>query len=457
MTPPISRRQPLVDELLRRFGAALRGSQLYAPGHPLVVRNTAAFTEALLELLTGPASLSIGLLEDEVIVGDQPMPRGAAALGELFGRLKSRGIERISFERGVTAEELLTTVAALCRSLGAISPDEVTALDLPHVHVGVLHTDKRAAARPADMAMVRRLHEQATSTMRTVWSRAWQEGTVDASVASGVVDDLAQVMGQNREALIALTVIRSSDDYTFTHMVNVSILTMMQAQGLGIDGPLLREFGVAGLMHDIGKVHTPPEILSKSTKLDHDEMAVVRRHPIDGAQILRRTMELTPLAAVVAFEHHLRLDGTGYPAAVARDSLNLATMLCAIADVYDAMRSKRHYQDAYPADRILEVLRRGEGRAFENHLVRRFVQLMGLYPVGSIVRLNTGAYAVVLRPSPLDPGRPRVRVVYSPDGQRLDVPYDVDLWDVEPDPHRSSSVSGPVAAPDAAFDPLTVM
>jgi HD-GYP domain-containing protein (c-di-GMP phosphodiesterase class II) len=240
-------------------------------------------------------------------------------------------------------------------------------------------------------------------------------------------------------------------------MVNVAILTMVQAQGLGIDGPLLREFGVAGLMHDIGKMHTPPEILSKPTRLDHDEMTMVRRHPIDGAQILRRTMDLTPLAAVVAFEHHLRLDGTGYPAAVKRDSLNLATMLCAIADVYDAMRSKRHYQDAFPADRILEVLRRGEGRAFESHLVRRFVQLMGLYPVGSLVRLNTGAYAVVLRPSPYDPHRPRVRVVYAPDGHRLDAPYDVDLWDVEPDPHRSSSVTGPVTAPEKEFDPLTVM
>jgi putative nucleotidyltransferase with HDIG domain len=457
MTPPLARRQPLVDELLRRFGAALRGSQLYAPGHPLVTRNTAAFTEALLELLAGTPSLSIGLLADEVIVGDQPMPRGAAALGDLFGRLKARGVERISFEKGVTADELLTTVDALCRCLSAIAAGEVQALDLPHVHVGVLTTDKRAAARPADMAMVRTLHAQVTTTMRAVWGRACQEGTVDASMASGVVDELAHVMSQNREALIALTAIRSSDDYTFTHMVNVSILTMMQAQGLGIDGPLLREFGIAGLMHDIGKVHTPPAILSKPTRLDHEETVLVRRHPIDGAQILRRTMEFTPLAAVVAFEHHLRLDGTGYPAAVKRDSLNLASMLCAVADVYDAMRSRRHYQDAFPADRILEVLRRGEGRAFEHHLVRRFVQLMGLYPVGSFVRLNTGAYAVVLRPSPADPGRPRVRVVYAPDGRRLEVPYDVDLWNVEPDPHRSSSVTGPVAAPNAEFDPLTVM
>jgi len=457
MTSPAIIRQTLVDELLRRFGAALRGWQLYAPGHPLVTRNTTAFTEALLELLGKTPSLSIGLLADEVVVGDQPIPRGAAALGELFGRLKARGIERITFEQGATAAELLAAIESLCRSLGAGTAEEVTALDLPHVHIGVLRLDKRAATRPVDMAMVRKLHEQATRTMKSVWNSAWQEGTADAEVVSGVVDELAQVMGQNREALIALTALRSTDDYTFTHMVNVSILTMVQAQGLGIDGPLLREFGVAGLMHDIGKVYTPPEILSKPSRLEHAEMAVMRQHPVDGAQILRRTMDLTPLAAVVAFEHHLRLDGTGYPNSVRRESLNLATMLCTIADVYDAMRSKRHYQDAFPADRILEVLKRGEGRAFEVNLVRRFVQLMGLYPVGSLVRLNTGAYAVVLRPAPSDPHRPRVRVVFAPDARRLEVPYDVDLWDVEPSPNRSSSVTGPTAAPEEGFDPLTVM
>ncbi len=457
MSPSLSNRQPLIDELLRRFAAALRGSQLYAPSHPLVTRNTVAFTDALLQLLATTPSLSIGLVVDEIVVGDQPMPRGAAGLGDLFGRLKARGIERISFESGVTAAELQAAVDALCRLLRASATEEAAALDLPHVHVGVLHTDRRAAAHPLDMATIRTLHEQAASTMQAVWRWARQEEDADASGAVSVVGELAQAMSQNREALMALTSIRASDDYTFTHGVNVAILMMVQAQGLGIEGPLLREFGIAGLLHDIGMARTPSALLARPAGLDDQEMAIVRRHPVDGAQILRKTTGLTPIAAIVAFEHHLRLDGTGYPAGLERDPLNLATMLCSIADVYDAMRSERPYQQAHPAERILEVLRRGEGRAFESHLVRRFVQLMGLYPVGSLVRLNTGACAVVLRPSPEDPRRPRVRVVYAPDGHRLEVPYDIDLSDVEPAPNRSSSVTGPVAAPEAEFDPLTVM
>ena len=193
------------------------------------------------------------------------------------------------------------------------------------------------------------------------------------------MDELAQAVSQNRNALVALTTMRNADTYTFSHMVNVSILVMVQARGLGIDGTLLREFGVAGLMHDIGKVRTPLEILNKPGKLDDQELVVMRKHPVEGAQILRKTRDLTPLAAVVAFEHHLRLDGTGYPS-VTRPALNLATMLCAISDVYDAMRSKRQYQQAFPAERVLAVLKRAEGQEFERNLVRRFVQLMGLYP-----------------------------------------------------------------------------
>ncbi len=457
MSTSPARRQPQMDELLRRFAAALRGAQLYAPGHPLVTRNAAAFTEAVLERLAESPSLSIGLLADEVVVGDQPMARGAATLGELFGRLKSRGIERISFDQGVTAAELSATVEALCRCLRNTADADLASLDLPHVHVGVLRVEQRAQVPLADMATVRKLHAQASSAARIVWEQTAHEAVASAAAVRSVVDELAHAVSENRDALLALTAIHSTDEYTFTHMVNVSILTMVQARGLGIDGTLLREFGIAGLMHDIGKVSTPRDILTKPVELDDREIAVVRRHPVDGARILRSTRDMTPLAAVVAFEHHLRLDGTGYPAGVRRDSLNLATMLCSIADVYDAMRSKRHYQQAFPADRILEVYERGDGRAFERHLVRRFVQLMGLYPVGSLVRLNTGARAVVLRPSPEDPLRPRVRIVFSTDGRRLDAPYDVNLWEVEPSPHRSSSVAGPAEAPDTSFDPMSVM
>jgi putative nucleotidyltransferase with HDIG domain len=457
MPETTSRRRALVDELLRRFGAALRGAQLYTPGHPLVLRNIATFGEAVSRMLDDVPSVTIALVADEVVVGDMPAARGAATLGELFARLKARGIERLTVERGVAPDELTSAVEQLCQRLrGGEDPNDLPAIELPHVRVGQVRVEQRVQTSLADMATLRRLYSEASATVRVIWDTAIREGSVQAEQVRGVVDDLAQAVTQNRHALVALTTMRTLDAYTFTHLVNVSILTMAQARGLGIDGTLLREFGVAGLMHDIGKVHVPPEILQKTTRLDDRETAVIRRHPATGASILRRAKDVTPLAAIVAFEHHLRLNGSGYPEGVTRPSLNLATMLTTISDVYDAMRSKRGYQEAFPVDRILAVLN-NDGQEFEPNLVKRFVHLMGLYPTGSFVRLNTGAGAVVLRPYPTDPHRPRVRVVYAPDGHRLDIPYDVDLWDVTPAPHRSSSVTGPAAPPEEGFDPLSVM
>jgi putative nucleotidyltransferase with HDIG domain len=271
-----------------------------------------------------------------------------------------------------------------------------------------------------------------------------------------MIDGLAQAVAQNRTALLALTTLKNYDNYTFTHMVNVSILTMGQARGLGIDGPLLREFGMAALMHDIGKVKTPLEVLNKPDKLTDAEFAIMKRHVVDGAEILRRTPDMPTLAPVIAFEHHLRLDGNGYPA-VARQSLNLGTMLCGIADVYDAMRSQRVYQKASPTERILQVLKRNDGKQFDQHLVRRFVQLLGIYPAGNLVRLNTGETAVVLKVHAADPYRPQVRVVVDRHGKRLDLTYDVNLWENEAKEGQPSSIVAPLDPAEHQIDPLTLM
>src|SRR5213083_2015267 len=186
-----------------------------------------------------------------------------------------------------------------------------------------------------------------------------------------------------------------------------------------MDGALLREFGLAALMHDIGKVRTPIDILNKAEKLTDAEFAVMKRHTVDGAEILRMTPEVPALAPVVAFEHHLRIDGSGYPDGVSRSSLNIGTMLCSIADVYDAMRSQRSYQQSFPTDRILEVMRRNDGRQFDQNLVRRFAQLVGVYPAGNLVRLNTDEIAVVMNTHAPDPYRPHVRIVLNRHGERI--------------------------------------
>jgi putative nucleotidyltransferase with HDIG domain len=381
----------------------------------------------------------------------------ADALGPLMGRLQQCGIERITIDRGVTIEELGQFVEAVSVAERQDNGTGVTLPPLPHVRVGRVTVEHRVEGSVADMGAIKRLYDDAIRVASDLWDGTKTEDQPDATMARTMIDGLAQAVAQNRTALLALTTLKNYDNYTFTHMVNVSILTMGQARGLGIDGPLLREFGLAALMHDIGKVRTPLEVLNKPDKLTADEFAIMKRHTVDGAEILRQTPEIPALAPVVAFEHHLRLDGSGYPDGVLRPSLNLGTMLCSIADVYDAMRSQRRYQQAFPTDRILEVLKRNDGQHFDQHLVRRFVQLIGIYPAGNLVRLNTGELGVVLKIYAPDPYRPQVRVLFGRDGRRLDLPYDINLWDASDQAGQPSSIVAPLDPVDYGIDPLTLM
>jgi putative nucleotidyltransferase with HDIG domain len=444
-------RAKLSDELARRLAAALRGVQLYAPGHPVIARSITALAETLALIHAASPSIAIGIVGEELVVGDIPVPLAAESLGKLTRQLRQVGIERIVIDHGVQPAEL----AQLVETFGAVdaTPESTTSLTrLKHIRVGRLQLDEEDDTAVADIATYRRLYDDAVSVAETLWDSAKLDGMPDSGAGRGIVDSLAQEVSQNRTALLALTALRNYDSYTFTHMVNVSILTMGQARGLGIDGQLLREFGLSALLHDIGKVKAPAEILNKPDTLTDQEFAILRRHPVDGAEILRRTPEIPSLAPVVAFEHHLRLDGSGYPRGVSRPALNLGTMLCGIADVYDAMRSQRVYQKASPTDRILTVLQHNDGKQFDQNLVRRFVQLVGIYPAGNLVRLNTGEVAVVLKTYAPDPYRPRVRVLMDPTGAKVERLRELNLWETrEGEPQ---SIQAPLDPAVYDIDPL---
>ena len=456
MSSDLPSRVALYDDLLRRFASGVRAAQLYASDHPLLGRNLEGLLAILKTLHQQSATVTIGIVGNQLVVADTPMPKASAGMAELIKRLRDHEIERIAFDRGVSAEEISGFLHAIA-SLGGKTAGE-PAMPFMHIHVGRINAQEtRNDGIGSDMAAIRQLYSNAVAAAESVWESAATEGMPDMPAALQTVEGLAEAVTQNRTALVALTAMRNYDNYTFTHMVNVSILTMGQARALGIDGRLLREFGLSALMHDIGKVRTPKEILNKPDKLTDDEFVIMRRHTVDGAEILRRTPEMPILAPVVAFEHHLRLDGTGYPFGAKRASLNVGTMLCSIADVYDAMRSQRAYQQAFPTERILSVLKRSDGKQFDQHLVRRFVQLLGVYPPGNLVRLTTGEVAVVTRVHAPDPYRPRIRVLFDRAGTRLDLPIERNLWESADPSGGGDSIVAPVDPAEFSIDPLNFM
>lgn len=444
-------RTRLSDELVRRFASALRSVQLYAPTHPIVGRNVERLCAILRQLHEENQSVAIGLIGNELVVGDTPLPKTSVALSDFIQRMQAGGIERITIDRGVDVSE----VVKFSQSVAARQVDTLT---LPHLRIGRIESERHGEGiAGGDVATIRRQYADAVAGAESVWNGAASEGKLDLGAARTVVDRLADAVVYNRTALVALTAMRDYDNYTFTHMVNVSILTMAQSRALGIEGRLLREFGLSALMHDIGKVNIPADILNKPDDLTDEELTLLRGHPVEGAVMLRRTPEMPVMAPIVAFEHHLRLDGSGYPRGSARPSLNLGTMLCSIADVYDAMRSQRVYQEAFPTDRILTVLKRNDGQQFDQHLVRRFVQLIGIYPPGNLVRLSSGEVAVVLRVYAPDPYRPSVRVLFDAEGGSVSTPVELDLWEHAGDPERDVTITAPLDPADYQIDPLTLL
>jgi putative nucleotidyltransferase with HDIG domain len=410
-----------LDDLIKRLSAAVRTAAIYPPTHPLAQRGLAHLLTALEAQLSHLHDITIGFLGDDVIAGKVRL-RASANLQGLVRQFRDLRIEKITLSRGVTREDVQRFVALVAERSDQPLAARFEASAIKGVGIGVMDTDESAPDSALGMMAARHVYEQAVHGAKDAWGEAFEGGAPDADAARTIIDILAKAVAHDRASMLVLTDTKSHDSYTFTHMVNVSILTMAQARTLGLNSATVREFGLAGLMHDIGKVKVSPDIINKPGSLTDVEREAMQRHVVEGAQILRKTPGMPALAPVVAFEHHLRLDGGGYPEGVDRRRLNLCTMLVSIADVFDALRTNRSYRSGLPTDRVRTMLAHQSGKAFESTLLRRFTTLMGLFPVGSAVRLMNGEIGIVIQEHQSDMHHPEVLVMLDPSGGRLAAP-----------------------------------
>ncbi|HEV8210598.1 MAG TPA: HD-GYP domain-containing protein [Vicinamibacterales bacterium] len=442
------------EELIRRLAAALRSTELYSPAHPLVQRGIDALTTAAVERLQAAPSIVIGVIGDEVVVDGTRLPRGSASLIGFARDLRDRGIEKVTMTRGLSRTEVGHLIAAFTDRASAVPlPERLLTRGVRNVTLGRIVVDE-VSGDQAGIAAARRVYGTAVETAETLWNAAKAGDQPDPGAARKIIDGLARLVTQDRTSLMALTALKQYDNYTFTHMVNVSALAMAQARALNIDGPLLREFGFAALMHDIGKVNTPLEILNKPGKLTIDEFEVMKQHVVDGAHILRRTPEMPALAPIVAFEHHLKQDLSGYPEKIGSRKLNLCTMIVSIADVFDALRSNRTYREGMATVRIRSIMGEQGNPAFNQVLLKRFVNLMGLFPVGTLVRLTNGEIAVVTAEHPSDPFRPQVKIIVDRSNAVLETPVLANTWERDSGGEHPHAVVEAVDPESTDIDPL---
>ena len=449
--------QKKAEDLIRRLAAAMRGTDLYSPAHPLVQRGIDALATAAAESLQASPLIVIGFLGDEIVVDGTRLPRGTASLVGFARDLRERGIDKITLSRGLSREEVRTLIAVFSdRASSAPLADRLVAGGVRHVTLGRVVVED-VSDDQAGIAAARRVYATAVETAESLWLAAKAGDQPDPGAARKIIDGLARLVTQDRTSLMALTALKKYDNYTFTHMVNVSALAMAQARALNIDGALLREFGFAALMHDIGKVNTPLEILNKPDKLDKQEFDIMKQHVVDGAHILRRTPEMPALAPIVAFEHHLKQDLSGYPEKIGSRKLNLCTMIVSIADVFDALRSNRPYRQGLATDRIRKIMDEKDNPAFNLPLLKRFVNMMGLYPVGNLVRLTTDELAVVTAEHPSDPFRPQVKIITNARGEMLEESVLANTWERDGRGEHPRAVVEAVDPESVNIDPLKYM
>jgi putative nucleotidyltransferase with HDIG domain len=447
----------LREDLVRRLSAAIRAGELYAPAHPLVQRSIDTLVAVTTKNLQNNPGVVIGFLGNDIVVNDLRLGRFSAQLVGLVRDMHERQIEKISLMQGTNRDDLRHLIELMSDRRSPIPLSErLLARGVKRITIGRI-TIESDDGEHSGIAMAKKVYNTAVETAENIWEQAKAGDQPDPSEARKIIESLAKVVTQDRTSLMALTALKKYDNYTFTHMVNVSVLAMSQARSLNLDGPMLREFGFAALMHDIGKVNTPLEVLNKPGKLDKGEFDIMKRHVIDGAHILRKTPEMPALAPIVAFEHHLKQDLSGYPENIGHRNLNLCTMVVSIADVFDALRSNRPYRQGLATDRIRTIMGEQGNPQFNQKLLKRFVNIMGLFPIGNFVRLNTEEVGVVTAEHPTDPFRPQVKIVFNDKGERLEEPFLANTWERDSRGEYPRAVVEAIDPDSMELDPLTLL
>lgn len=249
---------------------------------------------------------------------------------------------------------------------------------------------------------------------------------VDADAAAPLVDEISNSVLRNPGALISLARLKTADDYTYLHSVAVCALMIALARQLGLDEQQVREAGMGGLLHDLGKAMMPPAILNKPGKLSDAEFAVIRTHPDEGHRMLLAGRSISEAVRDICLHHHEKFDGSGYPAGLKGEQISLLARMGAVCDVYDAISSNRPYKAGWDPAESIRRMAEWQGH-FDPAVFQTFVRSLGIYPVGSLVRLESGKLGVVVEQGELSLLKPRVKVFFSTRSQAYLKPEIIDI------------------------------
>lgn len=394
-----SEKKEHIHNFLRAFLPALTNAHQYTISHQLTVSSIGTAFALLLEAIGRELTLPIKIVEDRVIVNEEPL-EDSIYIGRFIQFFKAREIQHMRFSHGITEDEFASFVVMLTAGPGSVGDMNT----FPHIQFGKVSigfkTEEEKEGEPKEAIeespdeqvgsenneeerkknQIRQYYENIQKKdlglMESVYDAIKRNHNLPDREISEAVTDIISAMKQEASILITFSPLRILDEYTFTHSTNVCILTLAQAMALKIKEDLLHDIGVAALLHDIGKLFVPEEVLNKRGKLTEDELKLMRMHPQKGAEYLVNRPGIPSLAVIVAYEHHMQFDNSGYPSVPGTWRQNICSQMATISDFFDALRTKRIYRDSVETRIITDQMADMAGKTLNPVLTKNFLILL---------------------------------------------------------------------------------
>ncbi|MFA5825178.1 MAG: HD-GYP domain-containing protein, partial [Gallionellaceae bacterium] len=278
-----------------------------------------------------------------------------------------------------------------------------------------------------EIVRARKLQEKSKAAVTSMFHEARMGNAINVADAAPIVDEINLSVSRNPEAFLNISRLKNKDDYTYLHSVAVCALMIALAKQLDFSEADIKDAGMAGLLHDVGKMMIPDDVLNKPGKLTDEEFEIIKAHPLRGWEILSNSEGANQVALDVVRHHHERVDGTGYPDKISGDALTLFARMGAVCDVYDALTSNRCYKNGWEPAATLHKMAEWRNGHFDERILYAFVKTIGIYPSGTLVRLKSGKLAIVLEQSEQGLLTPHVKAFFSTKSNEPIVPEFIDL------------------------------
>lgn len=359
----------MIERLVIQLAVAINMRTLYPANHPRVIQAVAQALAVFRSLLEGRKtdSLTFLLVGEDLVFEQQPLRKGGLSQKQFVEVLRQRGIERLTLAAGLDEAECRTFVSALATG--------ETPHASPHIILGKVQVALEDSGK--FRRQNRELSEDQIDVVRESFARFRTDRQLPLADMEELVWSFIDSLSRATRGVLPLARLREHDEYTFIHSVNVSMLVLAQARSFGIEGNMLHAFGMGGLLHDIGKLMVPLDVLNFPGKLEGAQWALMQSHAEQGAWYLSELENSMPLSILVAYEHHMRFDRQpNYPVTRPRRVPNLASRMTSIADTYDAMSTLRPYQKPKMRATAFEVLQQRSGTWYDPVLVPNFIRLV---------------------------------------------------------------------------------